>query len=188
METGLEKGMETGILIKDREAIIEIFYEDILKYHGGEMVGGVALAYRLFKWALPKLSDEPPKRGDVWFYSGLGENAKGIADTAEMVLRARTHGLLRLDVDYSADKPGPPAPGGGRYYFELGTEEKKLSIVLKDGLIPDEFWDCSRLAHHCKAAGRKMTREEKDNLTRVRRELAAALMSLDGNDLFQLVG
>ena len=33
------------VRVKDHDDIIEITYEDLLKYHGKEMLGGAALAF-----------------------------------------------------------------------------------------------------------------------------------------------
>ena len=66
------------ILVRDNDDIIEITYEDILKYHGKQMIGGAALAFKIMLMTFPKLSDDIPKRGDFSFYSGIGANGRGI--------------------------------------------------------------------------------------------------------------
>ena len=78
-----------GLKIYDESDLLEIQYEDLLKYHGHNMIGGVALAYKIMEFTFPMLtdSDNPiPKRGTFYFYSGIGAGGRGIIDSVEMVL------------------------------------------------------------------------------------------------------
>ena len=84
------------VIVRDNNDIIEITYDDILKYHGRQMIGGAALAFKIMLMTFPKLSDEIPQRGNFSFYSGIGINGKGIIDAAEMVMRVKTNNQLRL--------------------------------------------------------------------------------------------
>lgn len=88
--------IQEKIIVKDESDIIEITYDDILKYHGREMIGGAALAFKIMLMTFPKLCNEIPQRGRFSFYSGIGQNGKGIIDAVEMVMRVKTHGQLRL--------------------------------------------------------------------------------------------
>ena len=36
--------IQEKVVVRDRDDIVEITYDDILKYHGREMIGGAALA------------------------------------------------------------------------------------------------------------------------------------------------
>lgn len=176
--------MDTYITIKDNNNIILITYEDLLKYHGYEMVGGVALAFQMMRWAFPQICDGIPERGNFYFYSGMGKNAKGVIDAVEMVMRVKTYESLNLDIDYSLDKEGPLAPGGGKYYFEVGYCDKKLCLAVKDGLIPDEFIEYSKLAHHCKSCGIQMKDSDRIKLMQLRAELAESILKSNIDDLF----
>lgn len=55
--------IQEKVIVKDQNDIIEITYDDILKYHGREMIGGAALAFKIMLMTFPKLSDEIPQRG-----------------------------------------------------------------------------------------------------------------------------
>ena len=112
--------MTEKVIVKDQGDIIEITYDDILKYHGRQMIGGAALAFKIMLMTFPELCDDIPERGHFSFYSGIGKNGRGIIDAAEMVMRVKTYDSIRLDTEYSEDKLGQVAPGGGRYYFEIG--------------------------------------------------------------------
>ncbi len=179
--------MNSKIKILDHNHIITYTYEDLLKYHGYEMLGGVALAYQLMDFAFPKLSSLPIEREFFSFYSGLGDNGKGIIDAIEMVTRVKSRNKLSLDKNYSMNKSGPLAPGGGRYYFELTYKEKTLAIALQEGLLTEEFISCSKFAHECKAANRPLTLEETKKLFFLRSELAKNLMEMKSTDLFYII-
>ncbi|MBQ6819711.1 MAG: hypothetical protein IJO26_00260 [Clostridium sp.] len=175
------------VIVRDNDDIIEITYEDILKYHGKQMIGGAALAFKIMLMTFPKLSNDIPKRGEFSFYSGIGANGRGIIDAAEMVMRVKTYDQLRLDLEYSDDKLGQVAPGGGRYYFEIGYGEKLIKLYLKEGIIPEEFMSYSKLSHKCKANNVPMKEEDLEKLLSLRQELAKAIMSSKPEDMFVIL-
>ena len=179
--------IQEKVIVKDQNDIIEITYDDILKYHGREMIGGAALAFKIMLMTFPKLSDEIPQRGKFSFYSGIGKNGKGIIDAAEMVMRVKTYGNLKLDIDYSNDKMGQEAPGGGRYYFEIGYNDKLVKLYLKEGIIPSEFINYSKLSHKCKAENISMRVEDQEKLLSLRKELASKIMASNPEDLFVII-
>ena len=172
------------VVVRDFDDIVEITYDDILKYHGRQMIGGAALAFKIMLMTFPKLTDEIPQRGHFNFYSGIGKNGRGIIDAAEMVMRVRTNDQIRLDLEYSEDKLGQVAPGGGRYYFEIGYKDKMIKLYLKEGIIPEEFIAYSKLSHKCKAENVEMTAEDQAKLLSLRQELAKSIMDSKPEDLF----
>ena len=179
--------MVEKIRVKDHDDIIEITYEDLLKYHGKQMLGGAALVFKMLLMTFPKLSEDIPVRGHFSFYSGIGYNGKGIIDAAEMIMRVRTHEAIRLDPEYSEDKLGQVAPGGGRYYFEIGYKEKLIKLYLREGIIPEAFITYSKLAHKCKAEGVPMKEEDQAKLFELRQELAQSIMASKPEDLFVIM-
>lgn len=179
--------MSERVRVKDFDDIIEIGYEDLLKYHGKQMLGGAALAFKIMLMTFPKLCDEVPERGYFNFYSGIGQNGKGIIDATEMVMRVKTNNQLRLDLEYSDDKLGQVAPNGGRYYFEIGYKEKLIKLYLREGIIPEEFMTYSRLANKCKLEGTPMTDEDQARLLELRHDLAKSIMASRPEDLFVIM-
>ena len=179
--------IQEKVLVRDRDDIVEITYDDILKYHGREMIGGAALAFKIMLMTFPKLSDEIPQRGKFNFYSGIGKNGRGIIDASEFVMRVKTYDSIELDSDYSNDKMGQVAPGGGRYYFEIGYEDKLIKLYLKEGIIPIEFINYSKLAHKCKAENVAMKVEDQEKLLSLRIELANSIMASKPEDLFVII-
>ncbi|WP_122639121.1 hypothetical protein [Romboutsia sp. Marseille-P6047] len=175
------------VIVKDKNDIIEITYDDILKYHGREMIGGAALAFKIMLMTFPRLCNEIPQRGRFSFYSGIGKNGRGIIDATEMVMRVKTHNNLRLDLAYSDDKLGQVAPGGGRYYFEIGYDDKLVKLYLKEGIIPEEFIAYSKLSHKCKAENISMKVEDQEKLLLLRQELASIIIKSKPEDLFVII-
>ena len=175
------------VIVRDNDDIIEITYDDILKYHGRQMIGGAALAFKIMLMTFPKLTDEIPQRGHFNFYSGIGKNGRGIIDAAEMVMRVKTNDQIRLDLEYSDDKLGQVAPGGGRYFFEIGYKDKLIQLYLKEGIIPEEFIAYSKLSHKCKAENVPMTEENQARLLELRQELANSIMASKPEDLFVIM-
>jgi hypothetical protein len=179
--------MTEKVIVKDFDDIVEITYDDILKYHGRQMIGGAALAFKIMLMTFPKLSDEIPQRGHFNFYSGIGKNGRGIIDAAEMVMRVKTNDQIRLDLEYSEDKLGQVAPGGGRYYFEIGYKDKMIKLYLKEGIIPEEFIAYSKLSHKCKAENVPMTEKDQAKLLLLRQELADSIMASKPEELFVIM-
>ena len=179
--------MTEKVIVKDFDDIVEITYDDILKYHGRQMIGGAALAFKIMLMTFPKLCDEVPQRGHFNFYSGIGKNGRGIIDAAEMVMRVKTNDQIRLDLEYSEDKLGQVAPGGGRYYFEIGYKDKMIKLYLKEGIIPEEFIAYSKLSHKCKAENVPMTEKDQAKLLLLRQELADSIMASKPEDLFVIM-
>ena len=179
--------MVEKIRVKDNNDIIEITYDDLLKYHGKQMLGGVALAFKIMLMTFPKLCDEVPERGNFSFYSGIGCNGRGIIDATEMVMRVKTYDQLRLDLEYAEDKLGQVAPGGGRYYFEIGYKEKLIKLYLKEGIIPEEFIAYSKLAHKCKAENVPMKEADQERLLELRYALAQTIMDSRPEDLLVIM-
>ena len=106
--------MKNTVSIKENKKILSFTYEELLACHGGAMPGGVALAFRMLQWVFEEVLQTIPERGLCQFYSGLGENGRGIIDTVKKVLGVVENESLRLDKTYSLNKTGPMAPGGGR--------------------------------------------------------------------------
>ena len=44
-------------------------------------------------------------------------------------MRVKTNNQLRLDLEHSYVKLGQVASSGGRYYFEIGYEDKLIKLI-----------------------------------------------------------
>lgn len=175
------------ISIQNNGNTISYTYDELLAHHGGRLPGGVALAFRMMQWLFDTVLETTPEYGKFAFYTGLGKNGQGIIDTVAKVTGVQEPESLRLDIDYSLDKPGPIAPGGGRYYFEFDYESKRYCIALTDNAIPEEFFRCSAEAHKKRSAGLELTEAEQTHLQQLRIALSKAILAANASDLFVLV-
>ncbi len=175
--------MNDRISVRDGEELLEFSYEDMVKYHGRFHIGGVALAFKVLQMAFSILTPQhPPERDKIGFLSGLGPNGRGIIDGVEMVTRARSRGKMVLDLEAVRDKEGPRAPNGGRYYFEVEYDGRKVGLAMKPGLTSPEFAALSR-----KAKALTLTQDEARRLRLLREELAASILSKEPGELFNVV-
>lgn len=175
--------MEKTLKVSDRDTVLEISYEDMIKYHGRFNIGGVALAFKALELAFSILAGgEIPSREKISFFSGIGEAGLGVIDGVEMVTRASSRGRLTADASAARGKPAPDAPEGGKYYFEVEYGNKKVGLSLKEGLIPEEFMVLSR-----KAYMGEISVEEAKRLQEVKERIAAAVMSSEAADIFECI-
>lgn len=175
------------IVVRENGNLKTYTYEAVLKYHGGEMPGGVALAFRMLQWVFDDVLKTIPERGKCNFYSGLGRNGRGIMDTVKQILGVVEDQSLRLDIEYSLDKIGPAAPGGGKYYFEVGCGEKLVKLAVKDGVVPEEFFRYSAKMHRKRLAGEKISEEETAYLQKLREDISRVILNADRKDLFRVI-
>lgn len=172
--------MKKVLRIMDRDAILEISYEDLIKYHGRLHIGGVAIAYKLMELGFELLSPgDIPRRGSFSFASALGEAATGVLDGVEMVTRARSRGNMTANPALGQKVDAPMSANGGKFYFELGYQNRKLGLALAPGLVPDEFIVLSKAA----MAG-SLDAGGKHRLQKIKEVLAATLMSREADSLF----
>ncbi len=120
--------MGNKLVFEDRVGIVEITYEDMIKYHGRFHIAGVAMAYKVLELAFLVLFNEGeiPSRRKVRFLTGIGMNGTGVIDAVEMATRAWTGGRLTADCDVVKDKLAPDAPNGGKSTI--------LRLNMRDGV------------------------------------------------------
>ena len=173
--------MEKYIRVKDHGTVLEISYEDMIKYHGRLNIGGVALAFKALELGLAKLlpAGDIPERNKIGFASALGDSATGVLDAVEMATRAGSLGSLSADIAFGRDIDAPANPDGGKFYFELTYDGAKVGLALKAGVIPDAFTGLLRIA-----LSRHLTSGELHQLQEVKEEIAATVMSIEAEDLF----
>ena len=175
--------MEEFIKVKDHGTVLEISYEDMIKYHGRFNIGGVALAFKSLQMGLARLvpAGVIPERNQISFASALGESATGVIDGVEMATRASSRGTLNADIAFGRDIDAPTNPDGGKFYFEVGYEGKKVGLALKEGLIPEEFTGLLMIA-----LSRHLNAGELQRLQEVKEEIAAKVMAAEAENLFNL--
>lgn len=103
--------MDAVLSIKDGNDLLSITYEDMVKYHGRQFIGGVALAYKLLELTFQVLTPEkPPVRDRISVI--LAVYGPGIIDGIEMATRALTRGALTIKLQLAAAQPAPDAADG----------------------------------------------------------------------------
>lgn len=169
--------------VSDRDILLTISYDDMIKYHGRFNIGGVAIAFKVLELAFAKLSPGAvPAREKINFVSGMGMAGLGLIDGVEMVTRAWTRGRMIADDRLNTRLPALDLPDGGKYYYEMEYEGKRIAMALKDGLIPEEFMELTR-----KAMAATINPEEACRLQDVKENIAAALMSREPEELFNWI-
>jgi hypothetical protein len=165
-----------NLVISDGGAVIPISFEEMLKYHGPGYPGGVAHAFKVLERAFALLSpDSPPERREIRIDTAFG--GPGGRDAFEMVTRAVTEGRFR--VDGSLAPPGTLESPGGRYFFRVSYRDTSVDLVLRPGLVRDEFVALARRG--------ASTVEEEEQLARMKQEMADRLMSLPADEVYEPV-
>ncbi len=163
----------TTLVVLDQGESISISFDELLKYHGRSSIAGVAHAFKAMERAFPLLSPgEPPERYDITVESGFPGG--GARDAFEMVTRAVTGDRYRLASE-PAGAEAPEAPGG-HFFFRLGYREAVVELVLRAGLVPEDFL---RLA--CREAP---TPAEAARAQQLKEEMAERLLSLPADAVY----
>jgi hypothetical protein len=163
----------TSLVVLDQGETISISFDDLLKYHGRSSIAGVAHAFKAMERAFPLLSPgQAPERYDITVESGFPGG--GARDAFEMVTRAVTgdrYGLLAEPV--SADAPEAP---GGHFCFRLGYRQATVDLVLRAGLVADDFLEV--------ACRDNPTPAEADLAQQLKEEMAARLLGLPAEEVY----
>ena len=132
--------MAGTIDVLDRGRLLAFSFDDMLKYHGPGSPGGVAQAFKLLERAMPLLGpDGPPERREIHIRTAFG--GPGARDAVELVTRAVTG--ERYVVDQSLARP-ERGRAMERFVFELTYRERSVTLLVREGIVPDEFIDLAR--------------------------------------------
>ena len=175
------------IQVLEQDRLLTFSYESIMNFHGGAMPAGVALAFRMFQYltaACKERSGELPLRGNVTFFSGLGNNGQGILDTADCLYRIRRSGGLRMEMPEFESLKAPEAPGGGKYLFSGSFGAMSWQAAVRPGFIPQDFFDASKKAHLLRRQGKSLSDLQMEELLFLRRQTEKAILSRTPEELF----
>lgn len=126
------------VAVADRDGVVAIGRDDLVRYAGPGQVVASALCLRLFARAFADLSPAaPPERDRIRVLVAFPGD--GILDCVEMITRARTRG--RLIVDTEAGPPETPPALVGRFYFEIAVGEQAAGYRLREGYFSPAFVD-----------------------------------------------
>ena len=169
--------MNSVIRIRDRSDVLTIAFEDLVKYHGRQNIGGVALGFKVLQFALSKVSpQEVPQREKIEIFSAFP--GSGAIDAFEMVTRAVTQDRFRLDTAF--DAPGALPAVTGHFYFRVTYRDRMVAVTPRTGLIPDRFLALGRLNKAGDARD-----EDLIEFQGMKEALADALLALDAQEVFQ---
>lgn len=149
-------------------------FADLMRYHGPCFPGGVAHAFKVLQRALPLLApgDRPERREIVVQTAFTGPGAR---DAFELVTRAVTGDRYTVDAALERPERGRTLE---RYVFRLGYRERTVTLLLRQGLVREEFIDLSR------KQGR--TAQEDGRLTVLKQEMADRLLAAPAMDVYDV--
>jgi hypothetical protein len=153
---------------------IRISVEDIHKYHGFLLPGGVAHAVKVMQRVFPLLAPaEGIERREVGFRTPF--RGDGAHDAFEMVTRAVTGGRFAIEPSLARPERGPT---NSHYVFELRYRGKTVTAVLREGIVRDEFI----------ALGSKPnpTPEDTTRMIWMRQEMADRLLALPADEVYDV--
>ena len=171
--------VSTSLKIRDRSDVLALHFEDLVKYHGRQNIGGLALGFKALQFAFAQVSsDEVPQRERIEIFSAFP--GSGAIDAFEMVTRAVTQGRFALDTAF--DAPEALEAVSGRFYFRVRHRDRTVAVTPRSGLIPERFLALGRM-HRAGEA----TAEDTVEFQGMKEALAETLMALDAGDIFQVV-
>ena len=132
--------MTTTLDVLDQGRRLAFSFDDLLKYHGPGSPGGVAQAFKVLERGLPLLDpDGPCERREIHVRTAFG--GPGARDVFELVTRAVTSDRYVVDQSLSLPERGVTM---ARFVFEMTYRERSATLIVRDGIIPDEFIELAR--------------------------------------------
>lgn len=164
------------IRVRDGRELLEIGFEDLLKYHGSVALMALAVGFRVQQAAFGELfGTEPPERRTLSVLSGHA--GPGFRDAFEFITRAVTRGAYRVDTEYPQGQYDPYRAQG--YAFVVTAEDGSAAeVVLKPDFLPTVFYDYLR-----KGRERTLTAEDVEAFDLLKRTLAEKALRLSQQEL-----
>lgn len=132
--------MTSTIDVLDRGRLLAFSFDDMLRYHGPGSPGGVAQAFKVLERGLPLLDpDGPPERREITIRTAFG--GPGARDVFELVTRAVTGERYVVDQALARPERGRTME---RFVFELGYRDRSATLIVREGIVPDEFIELAR--------------------------------------------
>lgn len=162
--------------VLDHGEVIAITFDDILKYHGRQFIGGVAHGFKVMERGFELLSpDAAPDRYALAIHTAFP--GPGARDAFEMVTRAVTGGRYRVEPDIAPPRAIESAAGG--YFFRFGYRGATADLLLRPGIVREEFILLSRK--------KDRTGEENRRLDWLKTDMANRIMALPAADVYESV-
>lgn len=156
---------ENRIELCDRGTVVGFTFEDLMAYHGPGSPGGVAHAFKVLERAVPILDpDALCERREIEVETAFG--GPGARDAFEMLTRAVSEDRFRLDEALARPERGRTRE---RFVFRLSYRQRRVTLLLREGFVSDEFIDLARTEP-------RDARQER-RLTELKLELSRHVMS-----------
>jgi hypothetical protein len=167
--------MTDTIDVLDRGKLHAFSFEDMLKYHGPGSPGGVAQAFKLLERGMPLLDpDGPCERREIHVRTAFG--GPGARDAIELVTRAVTGDRYVVDQSLARPERGRAIE---RFVFELTYRERSVTLIVREGMVPDEFIELAR------KDGK--SDDEKARLEQLKLEMVDRLMGLPADEVYDVL-
>ncbi len=158
------------IAVIDHGETLVITFDDCVKYHGRDSIGGLAVGFRLMQLAFSDLAPgRTPDRTEISFATTFG--GPGVRDAVEMVSRALTRGVYHLMDASHAPADAPDAPPGP-LWFNVRIGAAEAEYVTVPGAVGPEFVRLGKLSR-----SGQISEAEKPLWTAQKRSLAATVLA-----------
>ncbi|MGI8536348.1 MAG: hypothetical protein ACR2K2_07570 [Mycobacteriales bacterium] len=167
--------MDSTIDVLDQGRLLAFSLDDLLKYHGPGSPGGVAQAFKVLERGLPLLSPEgPPERREITVRTAFA--GPGARDAIELVTRAATGDRYVVDPSLARPERGRTME---RFVFEIGYRDRLATLVVREGIVPDEFIEL--------ATTDPRSPEQEAHLDRLKLEMLEHVMGLPADVVYDVV-
>jgi hypothetical protein len=167
--------MTSTIDVLDRGRLLAFSFDDMLRYHGPGSPGGVAQAFKILERGLPLLDpDGPPERREITVRTAFG--GPGARDAFELVTRAVTGDRYVVDRALARPERGRTME---RFVFELGYRDRSATLVVREGIVPDEFIELARTDSR--------NADQEARLDQLKLEMVQRVMSSPAQDVYDEV-
>jgi len=164
---------EATVSVVDGRTRLTFTFDDLIRYHGRESVGGLALGFKVLERGLPLLSpDGPVERREVTVATAF--DGPGARDAFEMVVRAVTGERYSVVPDLAG--PGAPEAPQGHFVFRLGLGDAATDLVLRPGFVGDDFVALVRKGPEGEA--------EEEQLVAMKEDLAARVLARPAAEVY----
>lgn len=167
--------MSGTIEVLDGEALLAFSIDDMLNYSGPGSPGGVAHGFKVLERGLPLLDPSGPlQRREISVRTPF--EGPGVRDAVELVTRAATCGRYVVEPSLARTERGPTME---RFVFELGYRDRTVTLIVCDGVVPDEFIEL--------ATTEGLSQEQQVRFAQLKLEVLDRVMGLPADEVYDVV-
>lgn len=163
-----------ALVLLDAGRRLELSFDDLDRYHGGGSPGGVAHAFKVLERALPLLDPAGPcARREIVVRTAFG--GPGARDAFEMATRAVTGERYHVDPALARPERGRAME---RFVFCLGYRGREVTLLVREGVVTDEFIDLARTEPR--------SAEQERRLDALKAQMAERVMALPAEEVYDV--